>query len=132
MIRRPPRSTLFPYTTLFRSLIHSSPPYKVIPAIAFTGQLTTTLTTNRVKHGALQRFSCRISTPIIRTSQLSFLGHIGRTNGSFYRSHDTGTLTQRHPILSGSVIKSVMTHIVSLHIIQHSFLHTNQNLSRHI
>src|SRR5256885_10177769 len=23
MIRRPPRSTLFPYTTLFRSLIHS-------------------------------------------------------------------------------------------------------------
>src|SRR3712207_7001192 len=24
MIRRPPRSTLFPYTTLFRSVIHSS------------------------------------------------------------------------------------------------------------
>src|SRR2546430_17489106 len=23
MIRRPPRSTLFPYTTLFRSLVHS-------------------------------------------------------------------------------------------------------------
>src|SRR2546425_5952548 len=29
MIRRPPRSTLFPYTTLFRSLGHSS---KVIPS----------------------------------------------------------------------------------------------------
>src|SRR2546427_7340662 len=25
MIRRPPRSTLFPYTTLFRSLIHCTP-----------------------------------------------------------------------------------------------------------
>src|SRR3712207_6971677 len=25
MIRRPPRSTLFPYTTLFRSLINASP-----------------------------------------------------------------------------------------------------------
>src|SRR2546430_11710292 len=25
MIRRPPRSTLFPYTTLFRSLLNSSP-----------------------------------------------------------------------------------------------------------
>src|SRR5260370_9804233 len=25
MIRRPPRSTLFPYTTLFRSLIHHDP-----------------------------------------------------------------------------------------------------------
>src|SRR2546422_2257020 len=28
MIRRPPRSTLFPYTTLFRSLILPSPPRK--------------------------------------------------------------------------------------------------------
>src|SRR3712207_7374101 len=26
MIRRPPRSTLFPYTTLFRSLWHHAPP----------------------------------------------------------------------------------------------------------
>src|SRR3712207_8946096 len=26
MIRRPPRSTLFPYTTLFRSLVPGSPP----------------------------------------------------------------------------------------------------------
>src|SRR5438046_4432949 len=26
MIRRPPRSTLFPYTTLFRSLGHEAPP----------------------------------------------------------------------------------------------------------
>src|ERR671926_1243777 len=26
MIRRPPRSTLFPYTTLFRSIPHSHPP----------------------------------------------------------------------------------------------------------
>src|SRR2546429_721426 len=25
MIRRPPRSTLFPYTTLFRSLVHDRP-----------------------------------------------------------------------------------------------------------
>src|SRR2546426_7293052 len=31
MIRRPPRSTLFPYTTLFRSIIggHKNPPLKV-------------------------------------------------------------------------------------------------------
>src|SRR3712207_8367535 len=26
MIRRPPRSTLFPYTTLFRSFVYSGPP----------------------------------------------------------------------------------------------------------
>src|SRR5256885_15908701 len=28
MIRRPPRSTLFPYTTLFRSAVESAPPLK--------------------------------------------------------------------------------------------------------
>src|SRR2546426_7883641 len=30
MIRRPPRSTLFPYTTLFRSLAHQAPDRRVI------------------------------------------------------------------------------------------------------
>src|SRR2546430_10656875 len=28
MIRRPPRSTLFPYTTLFRSLVGQQPPHR--------------------------------------------------------------------------------------------------------
>src|SRR5260370_31651746 len=36
MIRRPPRSTLFPYTTLFRSKIA----YADIAALAFTGRDT--------------------------------------------------------------------------------------------
>src|SRR2546422_4127535 len=30
MIRRPPRSTLFPYTTLFRSLLDVQPPARVL------------------------------------------------------------------------------------------------------
>src|SRR2546426_2594311 len=30
MIRRPPRSTLFPYTTLFRSVVGESPCYQLI------------------------------------------------------------------------------------------------------
>src|SRR3712207_7207517 len=34
MIRRPPRSTLFPYTTLFRSLAERGPPARrVVPAV---------------------------------------------------------------------------------------------------
>src|SRR2546429_5545121 len=33
MIRRPPRSTLFPYTTLFRSKLRSS---QKLPAVSFT------------------------------------------------------------------------------------------------
>src|SRR2546423_6424238 len=33
MIRRPPRSTLFPYTTLFRSFCHRHPLHAVGPAL---------------------------------------------------------------------------------------------------
>src|SRR5256885_13872702 len=32
MIRRPPRSTLFPYPTLFRSYFHPSQPFQLDPA----------------------------------------------------------------------------------------------------
>src|SRR5258707_5104838 len=34
MIRRPPRSTLFPYTTLFRSLVYVTKPRLVVIAFA--------------------------------------------------------------------------------------------------
>src|SRR5260370_6117783 len=34
MIRRPPRSTLFPYTTLFRSMLTSAPPELVKTSFA--------------------------------------------------------------------------------------------------
>src|SRR2546425_9141002 len=33
MIRRPPRSTLFPYTTLFRSPVHDQPPGDPPPSV---------------------------------------------------------------------------------------------------
>src|SRR2546425_2090817 len=36
MIRRPPRSTLFPYTTLFRSLTYTATVYHGIPLTEFT------------------------------------------------------------------------------------------------
>ena len=34
MIRRPPRSTLFPYTTLFRSAVSAAPPAEAAPSKA--------------------------------------------------------------------------------------------------
>src|SRR5256885_10565200 len=37
MIRRPPRSTLFPYTTLFRSTITSDPPASDITLFSLLG-----------------------------------------------------------------------------------------------
>src|SRR5260370_12901106 len=39
MIRRPPRSTLFPYTTLFRSPGSATSPTCPVPAAAMPGQI---------------------------------------------------------------------------------------------
>src|SRR2546430_8076102 len=55
MIRRPPRSTLFPYTTLFRSLF-----IRIVPSIELTG-------TFRLKKSelALQGYDpARVSDPV--------------------------------------------------------------------
>src|SRR3712207_7504815 len=38
MIRRPPRSTLFPYTTLFRSMVAGRPPFAGDDAVAVISQ----------------------------------------------------------------------------------------------
>src|SRR5256884_5726950 len=38
MIRRPPRSTLFPYTTLFRSVIDLQGARLAVPAVLYDGQ----------------------------------------------------------------------------------------------
>src|SRR2546425_12081919 len=50
MIRRPPRSTLFPYTTLFRSLLH--------PVHGFAIEL---FLNGRVRHGG----RCRGAVPVL-------------------------------------------------------------------
>src|SRR2546430_9330714 len=53
MIRRPPRSTLFPYTTLFRSIGGQRPAETVV---SHGGIGKTWLRTDRQRHGAQQRF----------------------------------------------------------------------------
>src|SRR3712207_7801236 len=56
MIRRPPRSTLFPYTTLFRSTI--------LPVVAHTSE--------QLRHMVMQRFKCpTISSPRQASAQRS-------------------------------------------------------------
>src|SRR3712207_7522368 len=52
MIRRPPRSTLFPYTTLFRSLSSSSLwfPYNAAGVENRTASLSTQLWVDSVRH----------------------------------------------------------------------------------
>src|SRR5256885_13294253 len=78
MIRRPPRSTLFPYTTLFRSVTVQNPnfppsnalPFTVVPAgqisslnpaSAFAGsaQLTVQVTGANFQQGDVVRFGTR-------------------------------------------------------------------------
>src|SRR5258708_8895509 len=70
MIRRPPRSTLFPYTTLFRSVIQRSTQlvWMLLARAAFAGTAAT-LETNatlqnafRIKVGTLDRKSTRLNS----------------------------------------------------------------------
>src|SRR3712207_9178988 len=63
MIRRPPRSTLFPYTTLFRSAVGPSPcrsrdhPSQVSPSTFLRGR-----TSWRAAHPRLDRKSTRLNS----------------------------------------------------------------------
>src|SRR2546429_9078775 len=51
MIRRPPRSTLFPYTTLFRSIVRANPNARPPAPQAFWSSLLPLHSTCRVKVG---------------------------------------------------------------------------------
>src|SRR2546429_8223897 len=53
MIRRPPRSTLFPYTTLFRSLFSSTLPPYVLDAISSNWAILKSPTVLRLENGDL-------------------------------------------------------------------------------
>src|SRR3712207_7102275 len=57
MIRRPPRSTLFPYTTLFRSFVWRFSPVRTFSAV------TRTPTSIEVRHAALTVDSSVSSSP---------------------------------------------------------------------
>src|SRR5256885_5787478 len=50
MIRRPPRSTLFPYTTLFRSLLGTSSPFSTLLSLA-AERLCFAVERSRAPHG---------------------------------------------------------------------------------
>src|SRR3712207_7961537 len=68
MIRRPPRSTLFPYTTLFRSSVDPSPRPKIDPLQGCVNEERRLTRTGalpgyqRLRMAAVQRFEDRKST----------------------------------------------------------------------
>src|SRR6266487_5058105 len=88
MIRRPPRSTLFPYTTLFRSIRPSAPGNRDTPSRSIarhTARLTWSLERMQGKHigqrasGALARGraaqGCHNATPMADERRTSLADH---------------------------------------------------------
>src|SRR5258707_9366626 len=69
MIRRPPRSTLFPYTTLFRSVYQLSPVHP-IEKIAFLGNTAAPgIDVGQIRRAVVDRYGT--SPPLGRTSDLT-------------------------------------------------------------
>src|SRR3712207_1130453 len=68
MIRRPPRSTLFPYTTLFRSLFDLPDGYEVVlgngGTTAFWDAAIIGLIRERSAHGSYGEFSAKFATGV--------------------------------------------------------------------
>src|SRR2546425_3549708 len=72
MIRRPPRSTLFPYTTLFRSVGGGGPPVRPAVAIAGRAKTRTRRAVMAVRRPFLtQRAVDRCSPPLVLDPQRS-------------------------------------------------------------
>src|SRR3712207_7178387 len=90
MIRRPPRSTLFPYTTLFRSLFQSAPG-EVIPIIDLPDRFLGARTP--AAHAGSPVF-CRV-----RLLQRPVLGWRHGASGGFVRSEEHTTELQSRQYL---------------------------------
>src|SRR5258708_8377019 len=80
MIRRPPRSTLFPYTTLFRSFLPKPPPPPPPPAVITDGILVSK-TMGWTGHKMKTADHGQTWTPVNRseehTSELQSPDHLG-------------------------------------------------------
>src|SRR5256885_9205497 len=62
MIRRPPRSTLFPYTTLFRSRRCAAPPQPLQATLGRGGALQATARGKQTRGGRRDRKSTRLNS----------------------------------------------------------------------
>src|SRR2546430_12651378 len=69
MIRRPPRSTLFPYTTLFRSTAAPSPIKDLVSLASRTVAPEPTIVSTRVERSTQDRKSTRLNSS---HSQISY------------------------------------------------------------
>src|SRR5256885_12480629 len=87
MIRRPPRSTLFPYTTLFRSLVPPSTSSDFVPTSTTSIPLTASLSSPST---ATDRKSTRLNSSHLVISYAVFcLKKKKQKNNRIYCSHYT-------------------------------------------
>src|SRR5258708_30035632 len=102
MIRRPPRSTLFPYTTLFRS---------VICALAHSGEGEAA----RHSHGrrAVRRSEDRKSTRLNSSHQIISYAVFCLKKKNNYKSDDGGDIVLiHHPFIAPQTHILIVVHVV--------------------
>src|SRR5256885_5048930 len=85
MIRRPPRSTLFPYTTLFRSLnwMMTGPQADFWPSRVYTGQFYSETTPMRIlawRGQVVEGFGARSKTLVGTIADRTALGNVVKMN----------------------------------------------------
>src|SRR2546425_4339909 len=68
MIRRPPRSTLFPYTTLFRSRVHECRAWAGDPSVAWWTNCASSRSGTRTGSSAID--TCSATLPLRRKPSL--------------------------------------------------------------
>src|SRR3989442_3181886 len=91
MIRRPPRSTLFPYTTLFRSLIA----VVLLPVVALVARLGARRYLRAIRASLVMAFSTTSSRSEEHTSELQSRPHLvcrlllEKKKNTKKNSHDT-------------------------------------------
>src|SRR5438034_4470130 len=99
MIRRPPRSTLFPYTTLFRSVKQLRSSFSVVPQDVFllAGDITSNirLGSNAISHDK-DRKSTRLNSSHTVISYAVFCLKKKKKNNKYKNHTNNNKTTQRH------------------------------------
>src|SRR5256885_3617587 len=90
MIRRPPRSTLFPYTTLFRSLSSGPPPQKMKPSAMRAARSNAT---RSEEHTSELQSPCNLVCRLLLEKKNSTVIQTSQRNLSISYLHDTSLKT---------------------------------------
>src|SRR5260221_12317415 len=102
MIRRPPRSTLFPYTTLFRSVFETEP--AIALAAVWRGiEDGHELGSRKLAHRLLHQPRCKAAAAIIRSNQYHADPGEAAAIGQGRRGGDDAAIVRRDRIEAAEV-----------------------------